>query len=75
LQNFRSSDELFGGEASMVMAGQAMTFEFESWSRYDSQTFYLFRDPSGRIYVWSLHDKDSLDRWRQFFQEETSKTP
>jgi len=42
LHDFRSSYDLFGGEASMVMAGQAMTFEFESSSRYDGQTFYLF---------------------------------
>jgi hypothetical protein len=73
LQEFRSSDGFFGGEALMVMAGQAITFECESWSRYDSETFYLFRDSSGRICVWGLPDEEDLDRWRQFFQERTSK--
>ena len=72
LQDFRSTDELFGGTAPVVRAGQVMAFEFESWSRYDGETFYLFRDHSGQIYVWGLPDEDDLDGWRQFFQEETN---
>jgi hypothetical protein len=69
LHDFRSSDGLIGGNGASVSAGQILVFEFESWSRYDGATFYLFRNVSGEICVWNLGDEEDIDKWRQFFDE------
>jgi len=75
LHEFRSSDERFGGDGAVVRAGQILTFEFESWSRYDGATFYLFRDASGGICIWSLGDDDEIDGWRGSFEEQPKDRP
>jgi hypothetical protein len=76
MRDFQSADEFFGGAGAVVVhAGEVLTFEFESWSRYDGVTFYLFRDTFDKVCVWGLRDDDDVQEWRSLFWEDYPSKP
>lgn len=50
--------------------GEALTFDRDSYSRYDAYTGYVFSQPGDPGHrVWDLHDDDDLESWRELFEE------
>ncbi|MGE0377267.1 MAG: hypothetical protein AB7I48_13745 [Planctomycetaceae bacterium] len=51
-------------------AGEVLTFDSDTWSRYDGITGYAFRQ-SGRemLSFWDIDDDADIQIWRELFEE------
>lgn len=46
---------------------EILTFERDGYSPYDSSFAYEFRDRSGAVKTWWLHEDRPIDTWKQHF--------
>jgi hypothetical protein len=51
--------------------GELLTFDTDTYSRYDGMTGYFFHDTAGIGRVWDVRDEDDIDRWKNIFVEVT----
>lgn len=49
-------------------AGEVVTFELDGYVPYDSSYAYQFRDGSGGVKTWLLHESAPVESWRSAFE-------
>ena len=59
-KNFSSLDDFNEGEV--------LKYEDSSYSRYDETSGFSFIDDAGKRRRWDVHDRDSLEIWRERFE-------
>jgi hypothetical protein len=50
-------------------AGEVLTYERDTWSRYDGCTGYVFAQPSTSMpRCWDIYDDEDLALWLELFE-------
>jgi hypothetical protein len=50
-------------------AGEVLTYERDTWSRYDGCTGYVFTQPNTpQLRYWDIDDDDDLAIWLELFE-------
>jgi hypothetical protein len=55
--------------------GDVLTFDKDTYSRYDGMTGYFFQDGAGVGRVWDVRDEDAIESWKNLFEEVTQDPP
>ena len=65
---YRVRQGFASGPNSIFVAGEILTFERLTCSRYDNCSVYLFRSGSGDVKEWWLGEQDRAETWTLYFE-------
>jgi hypothetical protein len=54
---------------SRVEEGQILSYLCRGFAPYDAMWCFNFLDPKGERLYWCIHEDDSVEKWRDVFEE------